>query len=101
MTLFVGFFVCLGFYRCWDFKFVFFFPGWGVFFGGIFFLMEASSKPYAPPQSTSLLSSLKKGKKEKEKKGKRKKRPKKKKKKEENPTSPAVCPQVLPPEKLV
>lgn len=61
MTLFVGFFVCLGFYRCWDFKFVFFFPGWGVFFGGIFFLMEASSKPYAPPQSTSLLSSLKKG----------------------------------------
>lgn len=81
MTLFVGFFVCLGFYRCWDFKFVFFFPGWGVFFGGIFFLMEASSKPYAPPQSTSLLSSLKKGKKEKEKKGKRKKKAKKKKKK--------------------
>lgn len=47
--------------------------------------MEASSKPYAPPQSTSLLSSLKKGKKEKEKKGKRKKRPKKKKKRKKTP----------------
>lgn len=50
--------------------------------GEFFFLMEASSKPYAPPQSTSLLSSLKKGKKEKrKKKGKRKKAKKKGKRK--------------------
>lgn len=72
MTLFVGVFVCLGFYRCWDFKFVFL--GGGSL--GEFFLMEASSKSYAPPQSTSLLS-LNKRKKEKEKKEKEK-RPKKK-----------------------
>lgn len=86
----------------WDFTvagilnlFLFFFLG-GCSLGE-FFLMEASSKPYAPPQSTSLLSSLKKGKRKKRKK----KKGQKKKKKEEKPTSPAVCPQVLPPEKLV
>lgn len=62
--------------------------------------MEASSKPYAHPINliAFFFNKRKKGKrkkKEKEKKGQ------KKKKKEEKPTSPAVYPQVLPPEKLV
>lgn len=96
MTLFVGFFLFV-----WDFTVAGVLNLFsGGFLWGNFFLMEASSKPYAPPQSTSLLSSLIKGKKEKEKKRKKKKKGQKK-KKEEKPTSPAVCPQVLPPEKLV
>lgn len=65
------FFVCLGFYRYWDFLICF----WGVFLGGKFLKMEASSKPPHPTPPNFFAFFFKKKKNEKRTKKKKKTKP--------------------------